>query len=184
MPILALRNVVKRYGAHTVLHDVSLDVEPGSFDAAISRLGLMYLPDKLGSLESARAALRPGGRYAAIVFAEPDRNGFFSAPIGKLSSALRRFSGVPYVSSLQRYLATMPGVLEWAWGAIWPAMIASVTCEVRKQAINFPNWPTRIQWISSTLPASRSSVSPIGPSSSSRSPRANWARGSCPSCST
>ena len=60
----------------------ALDVEPGSFDAAISRLGLMYLPDKHGSLESARAALRPGGRYAAIVFAEPDRNGFFSTPIG------------------------------------------------------------------------------------------------------
>jgi len=60
----------------------ALDVEPGSFDAAISRLGLMYLPDKHGSLESARSALRPGGRYAAIVFAEPDRNGFFSVPIG------------------------------------------------------------------------------------------------------
>jgi SAM-dependent methyltransferase len=60
----------------------ALDVEPGSFDAAISRLGLMYMPDKRASLESARSALRPGGRYAAIVFAEPDRNGFFSAPIG------------------------------------------------------------------------------------------------------
>jgi SAM-dependent methyltransferase len=60
----------------------ALDVEPGSFDAAISRLGLMYLPDKLGSLQSARSALRPGGRYAAIVFAEPELNPFFSVPIG------------------------------------------------------------------------------------------------------
>jgi SAM-dependent methyltransferase len=60
----------------------TLAVEPGSFDAAISRLGLMYLPDKHASLESARAALRRGGRYAAIVFAEPERNGFFSVPIG------------------------------------------------------------------------------------------------------
>jgi SAM-dependent methyltransferase len=60
----------------------ALDVEPGSFDAAISRLGLMYLPDKRGSLEDVRRVLRPGGRYAAIVFAEPDRNGFFSVPIG------------------------------------------------------------------------------------------------------
>jgi SAM-dependent methyltransferase len=59
-----------------------LDVEPGSYDAAISRLGLMYLPDKQAGLRSARAALRPGGRYAAIVFSEPDRNGFFSVPIG------------------------------------------------------------------------------------------------------
>jgi ABC-type polar amino acid transport system ATPase subunit len=29
MPILALRNIVKRYGTHTVLDDVSLDVEAG-----------------------------------------------------------------------------------------------------------------------------------------------------------
>src|SRR5262249_21159924 len=60
----------------------TLDVEPGSFDAAISRLGLMYMPDKIGSLQSARSALRQGGRYAAIVFAEPEKNGFFSVPIG------------------------------------------------------------------------------------------------------
>jgi SAM-dependent methyltransferase len=59
----------------------SLDVEPGSFDAAISRLGLMYLPDKQAALAAAARVLRPGGRYAALVFAEPDRNRFFSVPI-------------------------------------------------------------------------------------------------------
>jgi hypothetical protein len=42
----------------------------------------MYMPDKLAALAEAREALRPGGRYAAIVFAEPDRNRFFSVPIG------------------------------------------------------------------------------------------------------
>jgi SAM-dependent methyltransferase len=59
-----------------------LEVDPGSFDAAISRLGLMYMPDKAAALAAVRTALRPGGRYAAIVFAEPDRNAFFSVPIG------------------------------------------------------------------------------------------------------
>jgi SAM-dependent methyltransferase len=59
-----------------------LEVEPGSFDAAISRLGLMYMPNKQGSLEQTRAALRPGGRYAALVFSEADKNAFFSIPIG------------------------------------------------------------------------------------------------------
>jgi SAM-dependent methyltransferase len=59
-----------------------LDVDPGSFDAAISRLGLMYMPDKPGALAEARSALRRGGHYAAIVFAEPDRNPFFSGPLG------------------------------------------------------------------------------------------------------
>jgi SAM-dependent methyltransferase len=69
----------------------ALDVEPGSFDAAISRLGLMYLPDKRGSLEDVRRVLRPGGRYSAIVFAEPERNGFFSVPIG----IIRRHAELP-----------------------------------------------------------------------------------------
>ena len=42
---------------------------------------------------------------------------------------IRRFSAVPYVSSLQRYLATMPGVLEWAWAAIRPAMVSGAIPE-------------------------------------------------------
>ncbi|MFL5962344.1 MAG: class I SAM-dependent methyltransferase [Gaiellaceae bacterium] len=67
--------------ATRVMDGESLDVEPGSFDAAISRLGLMYLPDKRAALAQAAAALRPGGRYAALVFAEPERNRFFSVPI-------------------------------------------------------------------------------------------------------
>ena len=69
----------------------SLDVEPGSFDAAISRLGLMYLPDKQGRSTQRGRALRAGGRYAAIVFAEPERNRFFSVPI----SIIRRSAELP-----------------------------------------------------------------------------------------
>jgi SAM-dependent methyltransferase len=67
--------------ATRVMDGESLDVEPGSFDAAISRLGLMYLPDKPAALAEAARTLRSGGRYAALVFAEPERNRFFSLPI-------------------------------------------------------------------------------------------------------
>lgn len=42
---------------------------------------------------------------------------------------IRRFSGVPYVSSLQRYLATLPGVLEWGWDALRPAMASGAIQE-------------------------------------------------------
>jgi SAM-dependent methyltransferase len=76
----------RRAGLATVatraLDGEALDVEPGSFDAVVSRLGVMYFPDKVRSLAEQRRALVPGGRVGAIVFAEPDRNGFFSVPIG------------------------------------------------------------------------------------------------------
>lgn len=49
--------------------------------------------------------------------------------IAKIYDEIRRFSGVPYVSSLQRYLATMPGVLEWAWTVVRPAMASGVIPE-------------------------------------------------------
>ena len=74
-----------------VVDGEELDVEPASFDAAISRLGLMYLPDKHRALTRAAASLRPGGRYGAIVFSEPDRNAFFSLPV----SIIRRRAGLP-----------------------------------------------------------------------------------------
>jgi hypothetical protein len=49
--------------------------------------------------------------------------------IAEIYDEIRRFSGVPYVSSLQRYLATLPGVLEWAWDAVRPAMVSGVMSE-------------------------------------------------------
>ncbi len=49
--------------------------------------------------------------------------------IAEIYDEIRRFSGVPYVSSLQRYVATLPGVLEWAWDAVRPALVSGVIPE-------------------------------------------------------
>lgn len=53
----------------------------GSFDAVISRLGLIYLPDQPGAVRGVRRVLREGGRFAAVVYAGADRNEFFSIPV-------------------------------------------------------------------------------------------------------
>jgi SAM-dependent methyltransferase len=68
--------------ATRVLDGEELDVEPGTFDAVVSRLGIMYFPDKPRALAEQRRALRAGGRVGAIVFADADANPFFSVPIG------------------------------------------------------------------------------------------------------
>ena len=54
----------------------------GSFDAAISRVGLIYFPDQQRALRGIRHVLEPGGRFAAVVYSTPDRNPFFSIPVG------------------------------------------------------------------------------------------------------
>ena len=61
------------------------------YDAAITRLGLIYFPDQAGALREIHAALREGGKFAAIVYTTPDRNGFFSVPV----SIIRGRAGLP-----------------------------------------------------------------------------------------
>lgn len=59
------------------------DLLPGSsFDAAVSRVGLIYFPDQQRALAGIRHALRPGGRFAAVVYSTAERNPFFSLPVG------------------------------------------------------------------------------------------------------
>lgn len=64
-----------------VMDGEDLQVEPGAFDAAISRVGLIYFPDRQRALAGVLRSLRPGGRFATIVYSTPDRNPFFSIPV-------------------------------------------------------------------------------------------------------
>jgi SAM-dependent methyltransferase len=68
-----------------------LEVEDGSYDSVISRLGLIYFPDQARALAEVNRALRPGGRVSAIVYSTPERNGFFSIPV----SIIRRRADLP-----------------------------------------------------------------------------------------
>ena len=77
--------------ATRVMDGEQLDVEPSSFDAAISRVGLIYFPDRQRALTEIRRALRPGGRVSAIVYSTPEANAFFSLPV----SIVRRRADLP-----------------------------------------------------------------------------------------
>ena len=76
--------------ATRVMDGENLAVAEGHYDAVISRLGLIYFPDRAAALGSARRALRPGGRLAAVVYAAAADNGFFSVPV----SIIRRCAGL------------------------------------------------------------------------------------------
>jgi SAM-dependent methyltransferase len=57
------------------------DQPDATFDAVISRLGLIYFPDRDGALRAAHRMLKSGGRVVLASFSNPDQNRFFSIPI-------------------------------------------------------------------------------------------------------
>src|SRR4051795_8943933 len=75
-----------------------------------------------------KAGNLPESRAADLLAELPEDQA--TGELAVIYDEIRRFSGVPYVSSLQRYLATMPGVLEWAWAAVRPAMVSGVIPEM------------------------------------------------------
>lgn len=52
-----------------------------SFDAAISRVGLIYFPNRHEALGGIRHTLRDGGRFATVTYSTAATNGFFSLPV-------------------------------------------------------------------------------------------------------
>jgi SAM-dependent methyltransferase len=51
-----------------------LQVDGGSFDAAVCRLGLMFFPDPIRGLREMHRALKPGGGVCTMVFSTPATN--------------------------------------------------------------------------------------------------------------
>jgi ubiquinone/menaquinone biosynthesis C-methylase UbiE len=61
-----------------------LDERLPSFDAAISRLGLMLFPSPGEALKALQRVLKPGARFAALVFTTPDNNPFLARSMAVL----------------------------------------------------------------------------------------------------
>jgi len=67
------------------------DLPGNSFNAAISRVGLIYFPDKNKALSGIHHALKQGGKFATITYSIPEKNEFFSIPV----SIIRRRAKLP-----------------------------------------------------------------------------------------
>lgn len=93
-----------------VLDGEDLVVPEASFDAVISRVGLIYLPDQQRALAGMKRALKPGGRVAAIVYSTAENNKFFSVPV----SIIRRRAKLPAPQAGQPgpFSLGAPGVIE------------------------------------------------------------------------
>jgi ubiquinone/menaquinone biosynthesis C-methylase UbiE len=67
------------------------ELDPETFDAAISRVGFIYFPDRHRALTGIHRVLRDGGRFATITYSTAATNPFFSLPV----SIIRRRAELP-----------------------------------------------------------------------------------------
>jgi ubiquinone/menaquinone biosynthesis C-methylase UbiE len=91
----------------------TLDRDPESFDAAISRVALMLIPERERVLTGIRRALKPGGKLAAIVFSTPEQN----PALAQTRAVARRYAGLPALRIDDPGLFALgdPGVLQAAY---------------------------------------------------------------------
>lgn len=86
-----------------VMDAEQLDIEDESFDAVISRNGLMLFPDPPTALAEMCRVARTGGRVAALVFSAEERNPYFGIPQGvarRIGDFPRPRPGTPWQFSL------------------------------------------------------------------------------------
>jgi ubiquinone/menaquinone biosynthesis C-methylase UbiE len=96
-----------------VMDGENLELPDGSFDAVLSRVGLIYFPNQQRALSEMRRVLKPGGRIAAMVYTTPENNAFFSIPV----SIIRRRAQLPapIPGHPGPFSLGGPGVLEEAY---------------------------------------------------------------------
>ncbi|MBV9172499.1 MAG: methyltransferase domain-containing protein [Chloroflexi bacterium] len=97
----------------TLVSDITdLHLEPESFDAAICRLGLMFLPSPEAGLRRIREGLKPGSRLGALVWSSADRNPYMSTVV----SIVREMGKMPDPppTILRAMSLGAPGALERA----------------------------------------------------------------------
>jgi len=89
------------------------DVPEESFDVVLSRVGLIYFPNRDQALCNLRRTLRPGGRIAAVTYSTAENNAFFSVPV----SIIRRRAnlGQPEPGQPGPFSLGGPGMIEDAF---------------------------------------------------------------------
>jgi SAM-dependent methyltransferase len=96
-----------------VMDGEQLQLADQSFDVVLSRLGLIFFPNRERALVEVHRVLRSGGRVVVAGFTSPERNPFFSIPM----SIIRRQAGLPAPEQGQPgpFSLGSPGAMEAAF---------------------------------------------------------------------
>src|SRR5262245_45507059 len=137
-----LRNVETR-----VRDARDLDLEPESFDAAISRLALMLIPERWRAMVGIHRALKKGKKFAALVLATADECPFIALPLGIAG----RRAGTPQAPFGDPGMFALgdPAVLAAAYR---DAGFREVTIEAAHVQRRFPSLEVAVQNVRDLLP--------------------------------
>jgi SAM-dependent methyltransferase len=115
--LAAAAQTVREAGLDNVAMQVAdgsaLNIADESFDAAICRFGLMFVSDLRQALVGIRGALKPGARFAALVWSSEEKNPYIGLQIGLLQEMGRMPSPLPTIALTVSLSA--PGKLEQAF---------------------------------------------------------------------
>ena len=124
-----------------------LDLASDSFDAAISRNCLMLVPDYRRALAEIRRVLKPGSRFAAIVFSIADRCPYLAIPhaiafrLGRLTS--------PRLGEFGEFRLGAPGILHDVFSSAGLHDVRVHTVPIRHR---FPTLSDAMQYARGPLP--------------------------------
>ncbi len=69
--------------------------EPGAYDLAVSRFGVMFFDDPVAAFGNVARALRPGGRLSFVAWAGPEANPWFALPVAVAAARLGPLTPTP-----------------------------------------------------------------------------------------
>jgi ubiquinone/menaquinone biosynthesis C-methylase UbiE len=153
--ILALAEETARRAGHAHVRTMQADaeelpIEDACFDAAVCRLGLMFLPDPARGLQEIRRVLKPGAGLCVMVFSRPERNPCITTLMG---TALRH-AGLPPRDPYQPgglLSLGKPGLLETLFRSAGFRDVATATMDA----------PFRLPGTADYLSFVKSSASPV-----------------------
>jgi ubiquinone/menaquinone biosynthesis C-methylase UbiE len=93
-----------------VMNAEQLDLEDRTFDAVISRMGLMFVPHLDQALREIRRVLKSGKRLAALVWSAPERNPLSSLPL----TIVAKYTGMSFFGAPGPFALANPVVFERA----------------------------------------------------------------------
>jgi len=126
------------------------------FDAAISRLGLMLFPSPGRALKALQRVLKPGARFAALVFTTPDNNPF----LARTMAIVLRCAGKSHPKPGQPGLFALGGnrILE---GLMRDSGLVQIQTKVVAASLNLPSASDALEMMREAFGAYRAVVADL-----------------------